>query len=272
MTGPTTADLRAVLRYAERTLEVADVPAVQGVLLPGLAALVGGDAATLNETDVRAPRQVTISWPPDRVTVERAERLRPLLLTHPFAPVHRDHLAGAAARDPFRISDFLSRRQWRATAVWAEALRDADDQVGMILGRRSGALRNVLVSRAGRPFTDRERDLVRLASRHVAAAARRVHTGRSVGLQIAPRAGWVPLGTATTRDRPAGPLSVREQDVLRLVAAGLTDAQVARQLGLSPRTVSKHLERVYARLGVPNRAAAVLRWSTLWKEGVDNSA
>jgi DNA-binding CsgD family transcriptional regulator len=271
MPGANATDLRAVLRFAEHTLDVTDVPAVETVLLPGLAALVGGDAATLNETDVGAPRQVTISWPPERITVERAERLRPLLLTHPFAPVYRDHLAGTVSRQPFRISDLMSRRAWHSTAVWAEALRDTDDQLGLVLGRRSGALRNVLVSRTGRPFTDRERELVRLASRHVAAAARRVHAGRAVGLQIAPRAGWVPLGATTARDRPAIPLSAREQEVLRLVAAGLTDAQVARQLGLSPRTVSKHLERVYARLGVPNRAAAVLRWSALRKVTVDNS-
>jgi predicted ATPase/DNA-binding CsgD family transcriptional regulator len=51
-------------------------------------------------------------------------------------------------------------------------------------------------------------------------------------------------------------LSAREVEVLRLVAEGLTDAQVARELYLSPRTVGWHLRSVYRKLGVPSRAAA----------------
>jgi DNA-binding CsgD family transcriptional regulator len=45
-------------------------------------------------------------------------------------------------------------------------------------------------------------------------------------------------------------------EVLRLVAEGLTDAQVARRLYLSPRTVGQHLRSIYRKLGVPSRAAA----------------
>jgi DNA-binding NarL/FixJ family response regulator len=51
-------------------------------------------------------------------------------------------------------------------------------------------------------------------------------------------------------------LSPRELEVLVLVAKGLTDAQVARYLFLSTRTVSKHLQSIYARLGVNSRSAA----------------
>jgi len=51
-------------------------------------------------------------------------------------------------------------------------------------------------------------------------------------------------------------LSEREAEVLRLVAAGLTNAQVADRLYLSPRTVNAHLNRIYAKLGVSNRGAA----------------
>jgi DNA-binding CsgD family transcriptional regulator len=263
MPGPTATDLRAVLAYAESTLAVTDAKTIQSVLLPGLAELVRGHAATLHETEVDAPRQVSIGWPRERLTLEVAQRLRPVLLTHPFTRVHRRTLAGDPPRVPFRISDLVTRREWRATPVWAEAMRDTDDQIGVVLARRSGTLRNVLVSRRGRPFTDRERDLVQLAARHVAVAVRRIDTGAAIGLQSMPRAGWVPLGGEVAPARTPDLLSPREQEVLRLVADGLTDGQVARQLGLSPRTVSKHLERVYARLGVPNRAAAVARWSEL---------
>jgi DNA-binding CsgD family transcriptional regulator/tetratricopeptide (TPR) repeat protein len=51
-------------------------------------------------------------------------------------------------------------------------------------------------------------------------------------------------------------LTAREVEVLRLVALGLTDAQVAEQLIISPRTVTSHLTSIYNKLGVSSRAAA----------------
>ena len=54
---------------------------------------------------------------------------------------------------------------------------------------------------------------------------------------------------------PAG-LTMREVDVLRLVAQGLTDVSIAGRLVLSPRTVNTHLRSIYAKLGVSSRSAA----------------
>ena len=54
---------------------------------------------------------------------------------------------------------------------------------------------------------------------------------------------------------PAG-LTAREVEVLRLVAAGLTDAQVAEHLVISLRTVTTHLTSIYNKLGVNSRTAA----------------
>ena len=54
-------------------------------------------------------------------------------------------------------------------------------------------------------------------------------------------------------------LTPRELSVLVLVADGLTAAAVARRLVVAERTVHKHLERVYAKLGVSDRVTAVLR-------------
>jgi DNA-binding CsgD family transcriptional regulator len=54
-------------------------------------------------------------------------------------------------------------------------------------------------------------------------------------------------------------LTPRELSVLTLVADGLTAAATARRLMVAERTVHKHLERVYAKLGVSDRVSAVLR-------------
>jgi len=51
-------------------------------------------------------------------------------------------------------------------------------------------------------------------------------------------------------------LTRRERDVLHLVAQGLTNAQVADYLSISPRTVNFHLTSIYRKLRVPSRSAA----------------
>jgi len=54
----------------------------------------------------------------------------------------------------------------------------------------------------------------------------------------------------------ASGLSPRELEVLGLVAQGMTNAQVAERLFLSPRTVNAHLNSIYHKLGVSSRSAA----------------
>ena len=54
---------------------------------------------------------------------------------------------------------------------------------------------------------------------------------------------------------PAG-LTPREVEVLRLVAQGMTNEQVANQLVISPRTVDTHLTSIYGKIGVSSRSAA----------------
>jgi DNA-binding CsgD family transcriptional regulator len=55
-------------------------------------------------------------------------------------------------------------------------------------------------------------------------------------------------------------LTSRERDVLSWVARGKTNAEIAELLWLAPSTVRKHLENVYAKLGVSTRTAAVARF------------
>ena len=60
----------------------------------------------------------------------------------------------------------------------------------------------------------------------------------------------------TREPRPKAGLTAREVKVLHLVAQGLTDAQVAEQLVISPCTVNWHLTSIYSKLQVSSRAAA----------------
>lgn len=64
-------------------------------------------------------------------------------------------------------------------------------------------------------------------------------------------------GAAGTADK-AKALSAREQEVLRLVAQGLANKQIARRLGISERTVKAHLTQVFSALGVSDRTQAAL--------------
>ena len=56
--------------------------------------------------------------------------------------------------------------------------------------------------------------------------------------------------------RSAGGLSAREIQVLRLVAAGKTNRQIASELFISERTVERHLSNIFNKLDLPSRAAA----------------
>jgi HD-GYP domain-containing protein (c-di-GMP phosphodiesterase class II) len=59
------------------------------------------------------------------------------------------------------------------------------------------------------------------------------------------------------REGPAG-LTAREIDVLRLVSRGLSSKEIAARLVISPKTARNHIEHIYAKVGVSNRAGASL--------------
>jgi DNA-binding CsgD family transcriptional regulator len=86
-------------------------------------------------------------------------------------------------------------------------------------------------------FSEREKAMLALARPHVAE----LHTRRVRELRGEPN------------------LTPRQWEVLRRVAAGAGNSQIARDLGLSEATVRKHLENVFLRLGVQSRTEAVAR-------------
>ena len=114
---------------------------------------------------------------------------------------------------------------------------DADEDVFRAI--RSGARGYVL---KGSPAGD------------IAQAIRQVHAGESY---VSPRvAAKLVKGVAQPRGR-TGVLSARERGVLRLVAAGLSNRQIAETLTISERTVKFHVTAIFNKLGADNRAQAV---------------
>jgi DNA-binding NarL/FixJ family response regulator len=114
---------------------------------------------------------------------------------------------------------------------------DADDDVFRAI--RGGA-RGYLLK--GSPAAD------------IVRAIRQVHAGESY---LSPRiTAKLVKGVAQPRGQ-SGLLSNRERGVLRLIAAGLSNRQIAKTLSISERTVKFHVTAVFNKLGAENRAQAV---------------
>jgi DNA-binding NarL/FixJ family response regulator len=82
---------------------------------------------------------------------------------------------------------------------------------------------------------------------------------------LSPRAAEVVLGRlrrdGSDQELDLGPideLSAREREVLRLIARGLENAEIATALGISPRTAKNHVSNILAKLGLPSRIQAAI--------------
>jgi DNA-binding CsgD family transcriptional regulator len=97
-------------------------------------------------------------------------------------------------------------------------------------------------------------ELSAAADEFAACGARRMHAQAAAALRKLGKR--VPSFKAARQRGQAG-LTSRERDVARLVAAGRTNKQIARELVISLKTVETHVGHILAKLGVPNRSAAV---------------
>ena len=149
-------------------------------------------------------------------------------------------------RNIVKITDFYSTRQWHSSAMYT----DHDRLMGVehclmlclpeVLPTTAGAGRHVrlyLTRGSGPDFSERDRAVLMLLRPHLQQA----------------------YLDAQRRRHPVPRLTPRQNDLLRLLAAGHTNAQIARRLGVTEGTVRKHLENIYARLHVSSRTAAVTR-------------
>jgi DNA-binding CsgD family transcriptional regulator len=135
-----------------------------------------------------------------------------------------------------KISDFVSLRQLHRTDYYDCVLRPfrIEHQMRLFLAAPSGTSRVLSFSRrrVDRDFSERDRTLLELLRPFlVAIRAQNGHTS----------------------------LTEREAEILRWVARGKTNREIASLLCVSPHTVRKHLEHAYEKLGVHTRTAAIAR-------------
>ena len=147
-----------------------------------------------------------------------------------------------------RLSDVLARRRLANSRVYADWFRPvgivAEIEIG--IARSRVRTRNFILDRTEGDFSARDRAVLELARPHLA----RIHDAT----ELRRAAGASGQGELER-------LSPREAEVLELVAAGLSNAAIAERLWISPGTVKKHLDNIYARLGVRGRAAAAARYA-----------
>jgi DNA-binding CsgD family transcriptional regulator len=149
-------------------------------------------------------------------------------------------------RSVITIADFYSARQWHGTGMYCDLYRPQGIEHELMLTLPAGpgkvpgpgrTLRLFLFRGPGPDFAEADRDLLTLLRPHLHQA----------------------YLDAERRRHPVPVLTARHWQLLDLLAAGHTNAQIARRLGLSEGTVRTHLEHIYRRLHVSSRAAAVTR-------------
>ena len=164
-----------------------------------------------------------------RLHVEREEAVPPV-------PAHLGR--------PVRLSDVLTRREQRRRELWASVERVLGTEDFLVLwlpAPGEGLFRRISFASERRGgISDRDVLVLGLLAPSLAQLYRRAAVRRAT-------AAW-----------PGG-LTAREREVLRLVADGRTNREVARSLWISPFTVRRHLENTFEKLGVRSRAAAVAR-------------
>lgn len=91
------------------------------------------------------------------------------------------------------------------------------------------------------------------------AAGERYVPPRFVALAAAQRDGTIPSAAARSASTAIGRLTNRQIDVLRKIALGQSNKEIARDFDLSPATVKAHAAAVFAALGAANRTEAVIK-------------
>ena len=218
-----------------------------------LPRLVGSELTTLSVCDLDQGHRSVVSDQPGAISAREIEVFDRYFHVHPLVCAHGRN-PGAVTK---RITDCMPTDAFRASPLYNEYYREIriDHVTAVPIYVDHRFLVGFVLNRAQAAFTDRERDLLEIARPHLANLYR-------LGV-AADRVREVPADLQS--DVAAVPLTAREREVLDWVAAGKTNRDIAAILGASPRTVEKHLERIYEKLGVETRTAAAMRAVKLFR-------
>jgi DNA-binding CsgD family transcriptional regulator len=231
-----------------------------------LGTLAPSDITTLSVCNLQSGQRQVIGTPANAIgPAERASFDR-FFSVHPLVRYHADFRGQGA----HRISDSLSWQRFKNSALYSEYYRriGIDRVVALPVYVDQQTLVSFVLNRRGRDFSDHEVALLNLVRGHLSNSymhAVALQQAQTHIAQLSSRLeqsgglwGRTPSSTVAVRTE-AWPLTVREREVLRWLAAGKADRDIAALMDCSPRTVQKHLERIYVKLGVENRTAAVMR-------------
>jgi DNA-binding CsgD family transcriptional regulator len=236
---------RAVL-LVDGLAELDDPAGFADVVLPGLAALVGCDMLSYNEIGPATGQVQYCEYPTGALAAADQAIFAAHVHQHPLV----NHYRRTGGSEPVKISDFLSRQQLHQIGLYAEFFRcvSVEHQIAIRLPGADAQVIGVALSRKRTDFTEADRELLGLLRLPLMTALLRAHARHDAQRALA----------ATTPGELAD-LTDREVQILQLVALGRTNTAIASSLDVSPRTIAKHLEHIYRKLGVSSRTAAVSR-------------
>ena len=238
------ADLRGAL---DALGAIAEETAADGAFarqgLASLPRLVASELTTLSVCDLVSGHRSVVCDLPGAIGAREREVFDRHLHTHPLVRAHAHPRACTV-----RIGDAEPVQDFRRSALYNDYYRQI--RIDHVVAVPIHVQRNVLVSfvlnRSRRDFSDRDRDCLEVIRPHLGNLFRIAR--RAEG----PRAAW---GVPSS----AYHLTAREREVLQWLSGGKTDRDIAALLEISHRTVHKHLQRIYEKLGVETRTAAVAR-------------
>ncbi|MFN2507207.1 MAG: response regulator transcription factor [Chthoniobacterales bacterium] len=171
---------------------------------------------------------------------------------HPFVTLFRE--TGGFA--PVRTTDVIPLRQFERLPIYNEYYRRFDSrfQIEFTLPAPRDVCLCMVLDRADRDFTERDRAVLTLLQPHVAQAY------QTAQLQLRNVALFSGLnGDPSPEPLMALGLTARQAEVLYWVTKGKTNPEIGTILGASHHTIHRHVNAILARVGVENRAAAMLR-------------
>jgi len=206
-----------------------------------LPRLVASELTTLSVCNLESGHRAVVSDVPGALSAREVALFDRYFHEHPLV---REHGRNPRAMTK-RIEDLMPRASFRESGLYNDYYRAIRIEHAMAVPIHvdERLLVSFVFNRRASGFADEERDALELI---------RPHLGNLYRLCAAlGRAGWAPA--------QAWQLTPREHDVLRWLSAGKTDRDIGAILAISPRTVHKHLQRIYEKLGVETRTAAVAR-------------